>query len=260
MEDNAKLTIASLLDYLYQQLLKRLGDPDSEDREAMNRLGGVLLELYEAAEFHGDRFVYDMLDAMIYLLQETSMGSRSKGETVLTALADRISVLRGGEIQRPRIEELSYAVKKWSEFLAAAPDLANYGEHRLEGRISYLATIRADGSPRVHPVSPFIAQGQLLLYMEPTSPKRHDLRRDSRYAMHASVEDNTGGEGEFLVRGQAEEIDDVEIRAQAFEHAIAIGYNPQDRYVLFELRIEEVVSTIYQDGEPKRTRWKAAVA
>jgi hypothetical protein len=145
----------------------------------------------------------------------------------------------------------------WSEFCAVAPDLANYGEHRLEPRISYLATIRPDGSPRVHPVSPFIAQGRLLLYMEPTSPKRHDLNRDPRYAMHAAVEDNTGGEGEFLVRGRAAEIDDAEIRTQAFDQARAIGYNPQDRYVLFELRVSEAIATIYQDGEPKRTRWKA---
>jgi hypothetical protein len=146
----------------------------------------------------------------------------------------------------------------WAEFLAAAPDLATYAEHRLEGRISYLATTRSDGAPRVHPVSPFISHGHLFVYMEPTSPKRRDLRRDSRYAMHAAVEDNTGGEGEFLVRGRAEEIDEVGLRAQAFDHALAIGYNPQDRYVLFELGIEEAIATVYQDGEPKRTRWKAA--
>jgi len=146
----------------------------------------------------------------------------------------------------------------WAQFLAAAPDLANYAEHRLEGRISYLATTRSDGSPRVHPVSPFIARGHLFVYMEPTSPKRQDLRRDSRYAMHAAVEDNTGGEGEFLVRGRAQEIDEAALRAQAFEHALAIGYNPLDRYVLFELGIEEAIATIYEDGEPKRTRWKAA--
>jgi hypothetical protein len=146
---------------------------------------------------------------------------------------------------------------RWSEFLGAAPDLAGYGERRLEHRIAYLATIRRDGSPRVHPVSPFIAQGNLLVYMEPTSPKRTDLLRDSRYAMHAAVEDNTGGEGEFLVRGRAVEIDDAEIRARAFERATAIGYNPRDRYVLFELSISEAIATIYQDDQVKRTRWKA---
>ena len=144
----------------------------------------------------------------------------------------------------------------WSQFLAAAPELAAYGRQRLERRIAYLATIRSDGSPRVHPVSPLISAGRLLLYMEPTSPKRADLHRDSRYAMHAAVEDNTGGEGEFLVRGRAVETIDAVIRTQAFEQARASGYTPLDRYVLFELRIDEAIATIYRDGEPKRTRWK----
>ena len=145
----------------------------------------------------------------------------------------------------------------WSQFLTAAPELAAYGAHRLEKRIAYLATTRSDGSPRVHPVSALIANGRLLLYMEPTSPKRRDLGRDSRYAMHAAVEDNTGGEGEFLVRGRAAEISYGAIRAQAFEQARASGFTPLDRYVLFELMADEAVATSYQDGEPKRTRWKA---
>ena len=150
------------------------------------------------------------------------------------------------------------SVMIWSDFLEAAPELAIYGDHRLKQRIAYLATIRADGSARVHPVSPFIAEGHLLLYMEPTSPKRHDLHRDSRYAMHATVEDNSGGEGEFLIRGRAVEIDDAEAMAMAFEQARALGHNPRDRYVLFELSVSEAVATVYPDGEPKRTRWKAS--
>ena len=145
----------------------------------------------------------------------------------------------------------------WSQFLSAAPELASYGVHRLERRIAYLATIRADGSPRVHPVSPLIVSGHLFVYMEPTSPKRRDLHRDSRYAMHASVEDNSGGDGEFLIIGRAAEIDAVGARGHVFKHATAIGYNPKDRYVLFEFMISEAMATVYPDGEPKRTRWKA---
>src|SRR5262245_16432128 len=105
----------------------------------------------------------------------------------------------------------------WSEFSTASPDLASFGKRRLERRIAYLATTRPDGSLRVHPVSPFIAGVHLFLYMEPTSPKAHDLRRDARYAMHCGVEDNTGGGGEFLVRGRAEEIDDPATRKSAFD-------------------------------------------
>lgn len=144
----------------------------------------------------------------------------------------------------------------WSEFSADSPEMASFGKQRLERRIAYLATIRPDGSPRVHPVSPFIAKDHLFVYMEPTSPKGDDLRRDARYAMHSAVEDNSGEQGEFLIRGRAVEITDTESRKEAFEQARNMGYSPQERHILFELRIAEVLATVYEGDRPKRTRWK----
>jgi hypothetical protein len=144
----------------------------------------------------------------------------------------------------------------WSEFTADAPEMASFGKQRLEGRIAYLATIRPDGSPRVHPVSPFIANTRLFVYMEPTSPKGNDLRRDARYAMHSAVEDNSGGQGEFLIRGRAVVVIHTAERKEAFEEAMTMGYRPQERHVLFELRIAEALATVYEEGRPKRTRWK----
>jgi hypothetical protein len=93
--------------------------------------------------------------------------------------------------------------------------------------------------------------------MEPTSPKRRDLLRDPRYALHCAVEDSSGGQGEFLIRGRAEEVPDPQIRASAFEQAQRLGYQPKERYVLFELSVEEAMSTTYPDGEPRRMKWKA---
>lgn len=146
----------------------------------------------------------------------------------------------------------------WQEFAAAAPDLATFGAQRLAGKVAYLATIRADGTPRVHPVTPHIGRGHLFVYMEPTSPKGHDLRRDSRYALHCSVEDTSGGEGEFNIRGRATVVDDPATRAGLFEVARATGYHPQDRYVVFELSAESALSVIYAGGQPVRKRWKAS--
>ena len=144
----------------------------------------------------------------------------------------------------------------WSQFVAATPELAAFGKRRLESRIAYLATIRRDGSPRVHPVSPFIASDHMFIYMEPTSPKVFDLRRDARYAMHCGVEDNAGGQGEFFIKGEVAEVGEPEIRVKAFEQAELQGYNPQERYVLFELRIDQAIGTVYEEGEPKRVKWK----
>jgi Pyridoxamine 5'-phosphate oxidase len=143
----------------------------------------------------------------------------------------------------------------WHEFAAAAPDLADFGLRRLQGRVAYLATARADGGPRVHPVSPFFGQGRLFVYMEPTSPKGHDLQRDDRYALHGAVEDNDGGEGELYLSGRARLVPDAQGRDVAFDAARAAGLSPKDRYVVFELSIERALATTYVGDEIRRMRW-----
>jgi hypothetical protein len=143
----------------------------------------------------------------------------------------------------------------WADFAAANAGLATHGRDRLHGRVCYLATVRADGSPRVHPVTPDITATALYVFMEPTSPKGHDLRRDPRYALHGGVEDNEGGEGEFLVTGRATLVDDAAERATA---AAASPYQPlADRYILFRLGVEHAMRTTYADGGPVRERWDA---
>ena len=140
----------------------------------------------------------------------------------------------------------------WKEFSEAAPELASSGKSRFENGVAYLGTIRADGSPRVHPVTPIIGE-QLYLFMEPTSPKGKDLQRDPRYTLHCSVENSSGGRGEFYVRGKAAFVDDPKIREAAIE---ASSYNPKDRYVLFVFTVEFAFMNTYDEGEPNTQRWK----
>ena len=132
----------------------------------------------------------------------------------------------------------------WFEFAASAGDLARHAEDRLATAPSFLATVRADGWPRVHPVGPFaLRDGHLILTMYPTSPKAADLRRTSRYALHGPVEDSEGGGGEVMIRGTAEE-------REPTPDDVAKGY------IIFELFIGEVIATRYED-EPVRRRWTA---
>lgn len=143
----------------------------------------------------------------------------------------------------------------WQDFARAEPELAAFGEKRFKSSPAYLATVRADGSPRVHPVTPIIAEGHLFLFMEPTSPKGHDLRRGSGYALHCSVSGSDGGEGEFYVMGQAVLTDDPAMR----ELATHYGYQPKEIYILFELNVESAFSTTYPNGgQPLRKNWKMA--
>ena len=66
----------------------------------------------------------------------------------------------------------------WTRFAEGAPELAAFGAGILARPrgVAYLATVAADGYPRVHPVTPFIGDGRLFVFTEPTSPKARDLR------------------------------------------------------------------------------------
>lgn len=141
----------------------------------------------------------------------------------------------------------------WKIFAQQAPELAQFGVQRLNNRVAYLGTIRADGSPRVHPVTPILNTERLFLFMEPTSPKGKDLNRDGRYTLHCSVEDNSGGSGEFYVRGVATYTENPDIRSEAIEAAI---YTPKDRYILFILDVDFAFMNLYENGEASVTRWK----
>jgi hypothetical protein len=146
----------------------------------------------------------------------------------------------------------------WQDLENAQPELAAFGAERFRRfGVAYLATVRADGSPRVHPVTPIVGSARLFLFMEPTSPKGHDLRRDGRYALHCSVSDSSGDSGEFFISGRARFVDDPATRAIAAELAT---YTPADYYVLYELDVESAASTIYTAGRPVRQRWKAEPA
>ncbi len=141
----------------------------------------------------------------------------------------------------------------WKSLEDEQPELAAFGAERLNGKVAYLATVRKDGSPRVHPMTPIIGQGHLFVFMEPTSPKGHDLRRDGRYAIHCSVSDTSGVSGEFIVTGQARFIDTPELRALAVRLA---SYTPAERYILFEFDIESAASTIYPNDQAVRQHWQ----
>jgi hypothetical protein len=141
----------------------------------------------------------------------------------------------------------------WKEFEETAPEMARFGARRMSERVMYIGTVRRDGYPRVHPFTPFVSSGHLFAFMEPTSPKAHDLQRDGRYAIHSLVKDWNGTDGEFSISGRARLVEDQETRAVA---ARGCPYTPADRYVCFEFSVEECLTNHYVDGKPQFARWK----
>ena len=147
----------------------------------------------------------------------------------------------------------SSRVISWRDFAKREPDLARFGAGRLTAAPAYLATVRKSGAPRVHPVTPIFAGDGLFLFMEPTSPKRRDLLERGFFALHSGVPDNAGTGGEFSASGIGLAEDDPQLWALVAE---AAGYDPPDRYVLFEFQLSEARCHGYGDVPlPSTRRW-----
>jgi hypothetical protein len=118
-----------------------------------------------------------------------------------------------------------------------------------------MATVRQNGIPRVHPVTPIFSSEGLYLFMEPTSPKRRDLLHNGLFSLHNGVPDNAGTGGEFSCSGRGIPIDDAETWAHVAE---ASTYTPLDRYIVFELQVSEARCHGYGDVVmPPNRKWTA---
>src|SRR2546425_3146543 len=103
----------------------------------------------------------------------------------------------------------------WAEFAAAEPELADAGRSQLYQfgvGLAFLATVRRDGAPRLHPVCPVLSDDRLFVLITPTSPKQHDLLRDGRYALQTFPQPKAGSD-EFSIAGKAVLVDDSAVRA-----------------------------------------------
>lgn len=131
----------------------------------------------------------------------------------------------------------------WRDFARVWPDLAAIGHDMLyafDVGLAFLATVRSDGGPRVHPVCPIFVDDRLYTMVIP-GPKQHDLMRHSRYALHSETFPPPREDDGFYLSGRVTEVD------QAF----------------FELLVERALLTLTsgRDGFPRgSTIWKATSA
>src|SRR5947199_10435744 len=101
----------------------------------------------------------------------------------------------------------------WMEFAQQQPKLADVGRSHLyqwDIGLGFLATVRPDGGPRVHPVCPVISPAGLHLLII-AGPKQDDLRRDGRYALHSETSPPPRQDDGFALTGRASQIADLEI-------------------------------------------------
>jgi len=151
----------------------------------------------------------------------------------------------------------------WSELERRQPALAALGRRRLlDPGVVLVATIRADGTPRVSPVEPFALDGTLWLSMLWHSRKAADLLRDPRILVHSVITSRDGGEGEFKIRGTARAEGDPDVQARyAAAVGASLGWTPEPgRFHLFAVAIGQVTFIRYDDatGDQHVVQWPPA--
>ena len=143
----------------------------------------------------------------------------------------------------------------WREFEEAAPQIARLGKERLDhARVALLGTIRADGSPRISPVEPYLTRSHLLFGAMSRSTKTRDLLRDPRCVLHSAISSPDSGEGEFKLYGRAVQADS-DVRAEC--RAGWWATHPADAATVFSLHIDEAtyISWDLQHGNTTVRTW-----
>ena len=154
----------------------------------------------------------------------------------------------------------------WAGLAEARPDLAEGGRdllYRFGVGLGFLATVRRDGGPRVHPVCPILHDGDLYLLVIP-SPKRDDLLRDRRFALHSFPTDDD--EDAFALTGTAEPVDDAAVREGVIavflreRPTLRIEADELDAQRLFLCRLRSCLLTRtdgYGDPHPRHQIWRS---
>jgi len=156
---------------------------------------------------------------------------------------------------------------RWNELADIRPDLATEGralfyEHGLG--LGFLATVRADGGPRVHPICPVMTERGLYAFIVP-GPKLGDLRRDHRYALHTETFPPPRHDDALHVTGTVIELDDARLREALtgqflVEHRLDAPWPGFDEQALVEFDIERCLLTLTsaRNGFPEgHTTWHA---
>jgi len=122
--------------------------------------------------------------------------------------------------------------------------------------LGYLATVRKDGGPRVHPCCPIVADGELWVFVLTRSPKGQDLVRDGRFALHSFPKPDL--DDEFYLTGTTSVVADDKIRTTVASATTAnVG---EEEETLFRLDLDVVMLATYEyrpQWPPTYQIWRA---
>ena len=130
----------------------------------------------------------------------------------------------------------------WSDLERAKPEFAARVQALFDARRhKTIATIRADGSPRISGIEAAFENGELTFGSMPHARKGEDLRRDPRFALHSATIDPVDG-------AEAEWPGEAKISGRAVPVASAGGPDGDT----FRADISEVVPTHHNDNATLR--------
>jgi hypothetical protein len=125
-------------------------------------------------------------------------------------------------------------VTAWRDVEQAEPGFAQRVRALFEARRhKTLATLRADGSPRISGIEAAFEDGELVFGSMPNARKGADLVRDPRFALHSATVDPVEG-------SEAQWPGEAKISGRAIAVALITGEPDGDR---FRADIAEVVHT-----------------
>ena len=155
----------------------------------------------------------------------------------------------------------------WTEFTRHAPHVAEiFGRrHAAAHNLCMLATVRADGSPRISPMEPRILEDHLVIVGMPDTTKFRDLDRDPRFCLHTATVDPQVGDGDAKLWGQVRHLPDaafhqrfaqdvfddigLDLRGQTFDPFYVADITSASS---LELADDQLRVTIWKPGEGER--------
>ena len=153
----------------------------------------------------------------------------------------------------------------WRELTERQPEVATAGRsllYQVGVGLAFLATVRPDARPRLHPICPLLDTAGMYAFIVP-SPKQGDLRHNGAYALHSFPCDDN--EDAFYLTGTATLVEDPAVRdalggqfvAERKQFAVPL---PAAADALFHFDIESCLltrTTGHGDPAPDHLVWRA---
>jgi hypothetical protein len=137
-------------------------------------------------------------------------------------------------------------MRTWDDITAEAPGLAATVQARFDAhRHKTMATLRADGSPRISGTEASFLAGDLWIGSMPGAVKGADLRRDPRVAIHSASDEPDVWTGDAKVSGRAVLVTEEAEVARVAE-AMGAPPGPAD---LFRIEVEEIVAVSLDEAK-----------